>query len=117
MKVKYVTMIVKNMEESVAFYSEVMDFKADSVYDLKSRGRITLMKGEGDAMLEIIQSDEFAVGLYSVGMEVDDVSSSLKELESKGAKITMEPQPTTDGYCAFIEDPNGVRIALVQHNK
>jgi lactoylglutathione lyase len=40
----------------------------------------------------------------------------VKELKSKGAKITMEPIPITVGTLAFLEDPNGVKIALIQHH-
>ena len=53
--------------------------------------------------------------LYSVGMEVEDLNTTVSELKAKGAKITMEPVPITVGFLAFCEDPNGVRIALIQH--
>jgi lactoylglutathione lyase len=55
MKVKYVTMIIADMEESIKFYTEVMGLRIDSQYDLGPAGKITLLKGEGDAMIEIIQ--------------------------------------------------------------
>lgn len=38
------------------------------------------------------------------------------ELRSKDAKITMEPIEITVGTLAFLEDPNGARIALIQHH-
>ncbi|MFX1339539.1 MAG: VOC family protein [Promethearchaeota archaeon] len=50
-----------------------------------------------------------------MGMDVEDINTTVKELKSKGAKITMEPRPITVGILAFLEDPNGVRIALIQH--
>ncbi|WP_427846168.1 VOC family protein [Desulfitobacterium dichloroeliminans] len=51
-------------------------------------------------------------GFYSIGMDVEDLTSTLAELKSKGIKITKGPLPTTAGSLAFIEDPNGVRICL-----
>ena len=42
--------------------------------------------------------------------------TTVKELKSKGARITMEPTPITVGTLAFLEDPNGVKIALIQHH-
>lgn len=116
-KVKYSTMIVKDMEESVAFYGDVLGFEVDSRYDLGPGSRITLMKGKGEAMVELIEDKSYEIGLYSVGMDVDDLSGTLDQLRSKGAKITMQPVITTVGSMAFIEDPNGVRIALIQHDK
>jgi lactoylglutathione lyase len=116
MKVKYGTIIVADMDESVKFYTEVMGFEIDSKFNLGPGMAITLMKGEGDAMIELIKNNENKTGLYSIGMEVKDIKSTVKELRSKGARITMEPVPITVGTLAFIEDPNGARIALIQHH-
>ncbi|MFX1569076.1 MAG: VOC family protein [Promethearchaeota archaeon] len=116
MKVKYATIIVENMEKSVKFYTEVMGFEVDSQYNPLPGVIITLLKGQGDAMIELIKNTENEIGLFSVGMEVEDVKSTVKELKSKGAKITMEPVPITVGTLAFLEDPNGAKIALIQHN-
>ncbi|MCE5213139.1 MAG: VOC family protein [Methanobacterium sp.] len=116
MKVKYATMIVKDMDESIKFYTEVMGFEIDSQYDLGPAGAITLLKGEGDAMIEIIKNPTDEPGLFSIGMDVEDISTKVEELKSKGVKITMEPTTITVGTLAFLEDPNGVRIALIQHH-
>jgi len=116
MKIKYTTMIVDDMDESVKFYRDVMGFEVDSQYDLGPAGTITLLKGEGDAMIELIKNPVDETGLFSVGMDVEDVKATVKELKSKGAKVTMEPTPITVGTLAFVEDPNGIRIALIQHN-
>ncbi len=116
MKVKYGTIIVADMDESIKFYTEVMGFEIDSKYNLGPGLAITLLKGEGDAMIELIKNPKDEIGLFSVGMEVKDINATVKELKSKGAKITMEPIPITVGTLAFLEDPNGVRIALIQHH-
>ncbi|MGF7118551.1 VOC family protein [Methanobacterium oryzae] len=115
MKVKYATIIVKDMDESIKFYREVMGFEIDSQYDLGKAGKITLLKGEGETMVEIIQNPVDEPGLFSIGMDVEDLETTIKELKAKGAKVTMEPFPITVGILAFIEDPNGARIALIQH--
>lgn len=116
MKIKYTTLIVKDMEESIKFYRDVMGFEIDSKYDLGPAGAITLLKGEGETMVEIIQNPHDEPGLFSIGMEVEDLNTTIKELKAKGAKVTMDPTPITVGLLSFIEDPNGARIALIQHN-
>ena len=116
MKVKYATIIVKDMDESVKFYTDVMGFEVDSKHNPFPGLTITLMKGEGDAMIELIENDENEVGLFSVGMEVQDINATIKELKSKGAKITREPMPITIGTIAFLEDPNGATLVLIQHH-
>jgi lactoylglutathione lyase len=115
MKVKYATIIVDDMDESIKFYTEVMGLGVDSQHNPHPGVTITLLKGEGDAMIELIKNKEYETGLYSVGMDVENISTTVKKLKSKGAKITMKPIPITVGTLAFIEDPNGVRIALIQH--
>ena len=117
MKVKYATMIVRDMEESVRFYTEVMGFQMDSEYRPLPGSVITLLKGEGEGMLELIQNPGYDIGLYSVGMDVEDLDSTLEELRARGANIVMEPVRTLVGSMAFVEDPNGVRMALIQHEK
>lgn len=67
-------------------------------------------------MIELIKNTTDKTGIFSIGMDVKDINATVKELKSKGAKITMEPIPITVGTLAFIEDPNGVKIALIQHH-
>lgn len=93
-----------------------MGFEIDSQYNPRPGITITLLKGEGDAKIELIKNSENETGLFSVGMDVEDIHATVKELRSKGARITMEPIPITVGTLAFLEDPNGVKIALIQHH-
>jgi lactoylglutathione lyase len=116
MKVKYATIIVKDMDESIKFYTEFMGFKIDSKHNPYPGLNITLLKGEGDAMIELIKNTENETGLFSVGMEVEDINTTVKELKIKGAKITKEPTKITIGTLAFLEDPNGATIVLIQHH-
>ncbi len=103
------------MDESVSFYQNTMGFEVDSKYTPGPGTMITLLKGEGDTMVELIKDSQHDIGLYSIGMDVEDVEATVEELRSNGAKISMDPVPITVGKLAFIEDPNGVRIALIQH--
>jgi lactoylglutathione lyase len=116
MKVKYATIIVEDMDKSIKFYTDVLGFEIDSQHNPIPGVTITLLKGEGDAMIELIKNTVDKIGLFSVGMEVEDINATVKELKTKGARITMEPIPITVGILAFLEDPNGVKIALIQHH-
>jgi lactoylglutathione lyase len=116
MKVKYATIIVDDMDESIKFYTEIIGLEIDSQYNPYPGLTITLLKGDGDAMIELIKNTENETGLFSVGIEVEDINTTFKELKSKGAKITKEPMPITIGTIAFLEDPNGTTIVLIQHN-
>lgn len=104
------------MDESIRFYSEVMGFEKDSQFHPQPGITITLMKGRGDTMIELIHDKIHTPGFYSIGMDVDDINLAIDELKARGVKIIMGPVPIIVGSLAFIEDPNGVRIALIQHD-
>ncbi|MBQ9026157.1 MAG: VOC family protein [Methanobrevibacter sp.] len=116
MKIRYATMIVDDMEESVKFYTETLDFTLDEVFDVPG-GKITLLDGDGFAGLELIENTAFETGLYSIGMDVEDIHKEIEDLEEKGANIAMKPVETQVGYMARVIDPNGINIVLVQHTK
>lgn len=116
MKIRYATMIVDDMEESVKFYTETLDFTVDEVFDVPG-GKITLLDGEGFAGIELIQSDAFETGLYSIGMDVENIHDEIKKLDEKGANIALKPVETQVGYMARVVDPNGINIVLVQHTR
>ncbi|MBN1290191.1 MAG: VOC family protein [Actinobacteria bacterium] len=118
MKVKYATMAVADMDESIKFYTEVLGLEIENQHNPRSEVSITLLKGEGDTMIELIEDTKSPreTGWFSVGMEVEDLDTAVEELKNKGANITMEPVPITVGTLAFLEDPNGAQIALIQHH-
>lgn len=116
MKIRYATMIVNDMEESVRFYTETLDFAVDEVFDVPG-GKITLLDGDGFAGIELIEHPAYEVGIYSIGMDVEDINREIENLKSKGADIALEPVETQVGYMARVIDPNGINIVLVQHTK
>ena len=113
---KYTTSIVWDREESIRCDQDVLGFAEDSQYRPHPDTTITLMRApKGETMVELIRSDAFETGFYSIGMEVEDMDEAMATLKARGAKILAEPAPTLVGSCAFIQDVNGVNIALVHH--
>jgi lactoylglutathione lyase len=124
MKVKYTTIAVADMDESIEFYTDIMGLEKYNQFNPYPGLTITFMKGEGEGIIELIENTENSQdplekpqkpGLMAMGIEVEDMDTIVKELKSKGAKFTQEPMTIKIGKLAFLEDPNGVRIALVQH--
>lgn len=115
-KVQYSTMIVKNLEESVSFYRDVLGFKEGYHVDLPNGGRITIMQSDG-AAVELIESSAFPVGLYSIGTDVDDLEAAISKLAEKGYQTTGPVMETTVGKQTFVLDPNGTRICLIEHTE
>ena len=113
---QYTTLIVNDMEESVSFYRDILHFPVVSEHPLGNGVCITILDG-GQSLIELIQNPKFQTGLYSMGIDVPDLDSTLAELKAKGVNITMEPVPTTVGRMAFAKDPNGVNLALIEHHQ
>lgn len=114
-QVQYSTMIVKNLEESVTFYRDVLGFTEGYHVDLPDGGAITIMQSQDGASVELIESDRFEVGLYSIGTDVDDLDETISHLKEKGYETTGPVIKTSVGQQAFVLDPNGVRICLIEH--
>jgi lactoylglutathione lyase len=112
--VQYSTLIVKSLEESVAFYRDVLGFSTGYHVDFPVGG-ITIMHSPEGVCVELIEAAQFPVGLYSIGTDVEDLDDTLACLKSKGCLPIGEIAETTVGRQVFIQDPNGVRICLIEH--
>ncbi len=112
--VHYTTLIVKSLEESVVFYRDIMGFVEAYHVDFPVGG-ITIMQSPEGACIELIEAPQFPIGLYSVGTDVDNLDEMLAELKLKGCLPIGEIAETTVGRQIFIQDPNGVRICLIEH--
>ncbi len=116
-KVQYSTMIVKNLEESIKFYRDVLGFKEGYHVDTPDGGAIAIMKSENGASVELIENTNFEVGLYSIGTDVDNLDETVRYLKEKGYETTGPVIPSTVGRMTFVLDPNGVRICLIEHTQ
>lgn len=79
--VQYSTMIVKSLDESVKFYRDVLGFNEEYHVDFPVGG-ITIMKSPEGACVELIESPQFDVGLYSIGTDVDDLDETIEYLKN-----------------------------------
>jgi len=120
------TMIrVNNLDESVKFYCDVLGMKLLRKKDYES-GRFTLaFVGYGseaeNAVIELTynwDTHQYDLGnaFGHIAIGVDDIYKTCEDLSSMGAKIVREPGPMKHGSTeiAFIEDPSGYKIELIQ---
>jgi lactoylglutathione lyase len=125
MKMLHTMIRVGNLDRSLAFYSELLGMRVLRKKDYPG-GRFTLaFVGYGDeadhTVVELTHNwdtDHYDVGtgFGHLALGVDDIYRSCDELRAKGAKITREPGPMKHGgsEIAFIEDPDGYKIELIQ---
>ena len=122
------TMIrVKNLEKSIDFYTKLLGMKKLRDKDYPE-GKFTLVFiGYGDekdhTVLELTYNwdhDEpydLGDGYGHIALGVQDIYKTCKTLKDGGANIVREPGPMKHGntVIAFIEDPDGYKIELIEH--
>jgi lactoylglutathione lyase len=115
------TLRVKNLEESIKFYTEIVGLEVASRFQAGPHGEIAFLGG-GETKIELIcdgESRETNVGGdISWGFEVDSLDKALALVKEKGIAIDSGPmQPNPHVRFFFIKDPNGMRIQLVENIK
>jgi lactoylglutathione lyase len=116
---------VGNLDRSLHFYCDVLGMRLLRRKDYPS-GRFTLaFVGYGDedahTVLELTHNwdterYDLGSGYGHVALGMADIYRMCDELRTKGAKVVREPGPMKHGgtEIAFIEDPDGYRIELIQ---
>ena len=120
------TMIrVNNLDESLKFYCDALGMKLLSKRDYPN-GEFTLaFVGYGDekdtAVIEFTwnwgtSKYEIGTAYGHVAIGVDDIYKTCADLKRNGVNVVREPGPMKHGTTsiAFIEDPNGYKIELIQ---
>ncbi|MCW8307865.1 lactoylglutathione lyase [Acidiphilium sp. PA] len=122
------TMIrVNDLEESIAFYTKLLGMKELRRTDVPD-GKYTLaFVGYGSekdhTVLELTYNygtDHYDQGTAfgHLALGVADIKATVEKLRAAGAKIAREPGPVKFGttVIAFIEDPNGYKIELIERH-
>ena len=125
MRILHTMLRVGDLERSIAFYTQVLGMKLLRRQDYPD-GRFTLaFVGYGDesdhTVVELTHNwdterYEIGTGFGHLALGVGDIYGTCEQLRAKGAKITREPGPMKHGTTeiAFIEDPDGYKIELIQ---
>ena len=125
MRILHTMLRVNDLEQSLAFYTSVLGMKVLRKRDYES-GRFTLVfVGYGDeessAVIELTHNWDTksytlgdAYGHIAIG--TDDIYATCERIRASGGRIVREPGPMKHGgsVIAFVEDPNGYRIELIE---
>lgn len=116
---------VTDLQRSVDFYTKLLGMKELRRRDVPD-GKYTLVfVGYGDeetgAVIELtynygVTSYDQGTAFGHLAVGVPDVTATCDALRAAGAKITREPGPVKFGttIIAFVEDPDGYKIELIQ---
>lgn len=127
-KIDHVGLAVKNLDETLAFYRDVLGIQATSIEDYAPDKIRTAFLEVGDASFEIMEPtspespvakflDSRGQGMHHISLEVDDLREELKKLQAKGvALVDKEPRQGAHYIVAFVhpKSTGGVLIELTQ---
>ena len=127
MYLKYVGIRVTDLDRSVKFYTELLGLKEDRRGDSRKFGLGIWVVLRDDTTGERIElnwyppGSKYAVpyvageGLDHIAFLVDDVRKTFNELVAKGAAPTQVTPEETDGWTAYVKDPDGNWIEIYTH--
>lgn len=130
-KIIYTMIRVLDLEKSLNFYTEVMGMK-EFRREEYPEGRFTLVfvgygEESSNATIELTynwdnNAYQHGTSFGHIALGVDNIYTACEYLQDKGVNILRAPGPmaftATNGECdviAFIEDPDGFKIELIEH--
>lgn len=125
MRMLHTMLRVGDLDESLKFYCDVLGMKLLRKKDYPG-GEFTLaFVGYGDesdhTVLELTYNwgvDQYDLGdAYGhIAIGVDDIYGTCEQIKERGGKVVREPGPMKHGstVIAFVQDPTGYKIELIQ---
>jgi lactoylglutathione lyase len=125
MRVLHTMIRVGDLDRSIKFYTDVLGMQLLRRKDYPD-GKFTLaFVGYGPetehAVVELTYNwgvDKYDLGnaFGHIALEVDDVYKACDDIKKRGGKVTREAGPMKHGstVIAFVEDPDGYKIELIQ---
>jgi len=125
MRMLHTMLRVGNMERSIKFYTEVMGMKLLRTADRPEQKYSLAFVGYGseDAHAVIELTYNYGVDHYDMGnafghlaIEVPDAYKACETVKAKGGSVSREAGPVKGGstVIAFVQDPDGYKIELIQ---
>lgn len=130
MKFLHTMLRVGDMRRSVDFYTRVLGMRVLRERDVPEyKYSLTFLgygegNAEGGAELELtynygVKSYELGTAFGHLALGVPDVAAACERIRTAGGKVVREAGPVKGGttVIAFVEDPDGYKIELIQREK
>lgn len=119
MKFAHVTIMVKNLEDSINFYENIIGLPIVNRFSAGPEQEIVFL-GEGETLVELVHNKNIQnpnIGQdISIGFEVEKLDEMILTIKEKGIEFHSGPfQPNEFTRFFFIQDPNGVKVQFLEH--
>ena len=128
MRILHTMLRVGDLDRSLDFYTRVLGMQLLRRHDYPD-GRFTLAfvgYGPEDTNPAIELTHNWDTDRYEIGnayghiaLGVDDIHGACDRIRAAGGKVVREPGPMKHGttVIAFVEDPDGYKVELIQQGK
>jgi lactoylglutathione lyase len=123
MQLLHTSITVKNMDESIAFYTKNLGMELVSRREIKQNNAEVAFMGMKDTnhRLELTwwrDKKDYAEGdqLDHIAFGVSNLKRVVESLRTNGVEIAKEPYSLGPGssQIAFVKDPNGIWLELIE---
>lgn len=125
MRVLHTMIRVGDLQKSIDFYTNVLGMKLLRTSENPEYKYTLAFVGYADeseqAVIELtynwgVSSYDLGTAYGHIALGVDNVAQTCEQIRSAGGKITREAGPVKGGstIIAFVEDPDGYKIELIQ---
>jgi len=125
--VDHVGVAVKNLDEAIALYRDVLGFRLEGVHVLTERKvRVAFFSTGGETHIELLEPigsdspiakflESRGEGIQHVAVRVDDIEKALAELKNKGITLVDEtPRLGAEGTRIAFVHPKSTRGVLLE---
>lgn len=125
MRILHTMLRVGDLDRSIKFYTDVLGMRVLRQRDYPD-GKFTLVfigyqDESAGAAIELtynygVDKYDIGTGYGHIAIEVEDAYKTCEAIKRRGGKVTREAGPMKHGttVIAFVEDPDGYKIELIQ---
>lgn len=128
MRILHTMLRVGDLDRSLAFYTDVLGMRLLRRHDYPD-GKFTLafvgyQEEQDGAVLELTYNwgvDKYELGTAygHIALEVEDAAKACDDIRARGGKVVREAGPMKHGttVIAFVEDPDGYKVELIERRR
>ena len=126
MNILHTSITVKVMDDSIRFYRDIIGLKLINRHEIpENNAEIAFLTDESSShAIELTywrDKKDYVEGdqLDHLAFSVENVGKTISEFRAKGVEIAKEPYSlkVSKSRLAFIKDPNGIWIELIENKK
>ncbi|WP_297637371.1 VOC family protein [uncultured Clostridium sp.] len=120
MKFLWTTIHVKNLEESINFYSNLVDFKVMNRFKAGNDVEIAFMGigEENETHIELLEDKskkDFSFGEdISIGVKINSIEEMIEKVKLNNVPMGSPIIEVGKGRFFFVKDPNGVNVQFFE---